>query len=107
MWPDTAVAVPATTAVVAATRSNPGPRRPGRIRISHSPFLVKILRVVRFAHCLLNDSARDSLIENDLAIGVENSVDKSLCPDVLEHHEACRRIGFQRSRESLYVIIGE
>src|SRR6187431_2238639 len=77
----TAPAVPATTAVVAAARTRPGPLRANMLR---SPFLGVCLLDDPLAG-RLDDLVRDTLEGDELAAGVAHGLGHLPRPDVLPH----------------------
>src|SRR5216683_1012484 len=114
---DTAVAVPATTAVVAAVLSKPGPRRwpiTGRLlnicttscSLKSAMNATTCLRLYSSGQRLLNHPLRDAIDQHHPALRVDNGVAQARCPCVLEQHHSRRRVVIQRGRQLLDVVPG-
>src|SRR5687767_11524782 len=89
--PETAVAVPATTAVRATARTSPGPRR---IRIIVVPPSLSSLRAGE-VECCLDHLVWDPIVVQEDPVRVPDRLRELRRPGVLPHEEGGRRVRLQ------------
>src|SRR4051794_24187320 len=105
-FPDTAVAVPATTAVRAAIPISPG--RPIRLIGMVSSSTLRDLFcfvLVRFRSHRVHDRRGDALAVHDDAARLEEPARQRLRPQVLDHEDSAGRSGFDRLGDLLHILV--